>query len=403
MQWFAAYPVATISCIGFYGILMFLAIPQTRKYVTPLFIHPIPPHQRYLKGFDTLRGFAAIFVAISHSWWSTYPVFSKTQLSAVGGFIAYGAKAVPMFAVLSGFLIYRSTLSISTLNHLREYALRRFFRIYPVYFFGVLLCLLQTQYQANASELLTADILMFTILDWPGGFANPATWSLYIEVMFYAFVPFFTLVLNRRTVVILASLGIIAMIVADCPSRIFALWKYFLFGILASELSTIFSKAAAPAFLTGVCLLIIDLQGPECDWAAKMGIGILHDDGSTLALGLACFLMLASLPHLDSAAKALNMLPLRFLGVISYSVYIIQFFYIKANFPIINLFTELGNDPMYQKFKQFPVMPGWYLPLIFLPGLLFWGSMCFLLIERPGIRFGQALIKRQKFRSTALG
>ncbi len=47
-------------------------------------------------------------VALAHCWWATHPVFHSTQLAAP--WIAYATKWVSIFAVLSGFLIYRSGL-----------------------------------------------------------------------------------------------------------------------------------------------------------------------------------------------------------------------------------------------------------------------------------------------------
>ena len=59
-------PIATLSGAAFYLFLLALAIPETRGFIAPSFSHPIPPHRQYLRGFDTLRGFAAAFVALGH-------------------------------------------------------------------------------------------------------------------------------------------------------------------------------------------------------------------------------------------------------------------------------------------------------------------------------------------------
>jgi peptidoglycan/LPS O-acetylase OafA/YrhL len=92
----------------------------------------------------------------------------------------------------------------------------------------------------------------------------------------------------------------------------------------------------------------------------------------------------------------LNVLPLRLLGVISYSVYVIHFFYIRANFSEITLFSQLGTDAMYQHFKTIAPFPTLYLPLLFFPGVLFWGAVSFILVERPGILLGRAVLKQVK-------
>jgi peptidoglycan/LPS O-acetylase OafA/YrhL len=183
------------------------------------------------------------------------------------------------------------------------------------------------------------------------------------------------------------------MLLADNQSRVYALWKYFLFGMAASEISPMLSRRAAVLLgALGIYLLVLDFNGPRFDWAARIGIGIKHQDEQTIGLGLGISMLLAALPHLKLLARALSVLPLRILGVISYSVYITQFFYIYANVPEIGLFTHAGTQDMYQHFSQMPSYSGWYLPLVFFPGALFWGAVSFLLVERPGMRLGRAIL-----------
>jgi peptidoglycan/LPS O-acetylase OafA/YrhL len=197
---------------------------------------------------------------------------------------------------------------------------------------------------------------------------------------------------------------IAAMVIADNQSRIFALWKYFFFGIIASELSPSLSRRMALGCATlGFGLLFIDFMGPTFDWAAKIGIGLKHADEQTIGLALGFSLLVAALPHLDALGRALSVLPLQILGVISYSVYVTQFFYIYANVPELGLFTRAGTPPMYQHFSQMPSYAGWYLPLVFFPGALFWGAVSFLVVERPGIKFGRFLLKGANRGDYALG
>lgn len=400
MATLTAYPFATISSVAFYAMLLSMAIPQLRHRLASVFAHPIPPNQTYQLGFDTLRGFAAIYVAFGHCWWATYPIFAATQHAAP--FVAYNTKAVPIFAVLSGFLIYRSGVSaVTSIDRLRAYIVRRFFRIYPVYLLGVALCLLMGQYvespQFTAAGYLTSDLFMFTSLNWPGGFGNPPTWSLYIEVAFYVLLPIMIISVGRKRMTALCLVLLVACVVADYPSRAFVLWRYFFIGIIASELSQkIGFRSALVAFTAGLALFYYDLGGPQHDWLGHLGIGQVHPDNSTLGLGLACALILVALPHLPQVGTVLNVLPFRFLGVISYSVYIIHFFYIRANFPEIVLFSQAGSDPLYQHFKTIAPYPAWYLPLVFFPGVLFWGAVSFLLVERPGILLGRMIVKRVK-------
>ena len=404
MNWLSAYPFATASTIGFYLLVFAFMLPTTRPHLVELFGHPIPPHQKYLRGFDALRGLAAAFVAFAHCWWATYPIFAATQIAAP--FVAYGSKGVPIFAVLSGFLIYRSgLLAVTSVAALRAYMIRRFFRIYPVYFLGIILCLLMGQYVSNPnfsqSGYLVSDIFMFTAFSWPGGYANPPTWSLYVEVAFYAVLPLAIIAVGRKRMAALCAVLLVAWVVADVadvadyPSRAFVLWRYFFIGIIASEAAVRLGfRVALSAFCAGIGLIVYDLGGPAHDWLGNFGIGQVHMDGSTLGLGLGCGLILASLPLLPAIGAALNVLPLRVLGVISYSVYVTQFYYIRANFPEITLFTVAGTQPMYEHFRQMASFSGWYLPVVFFPGVLFWGAIVFLAVERPGMLLGRSIVKR---------
>ena len=393
------HPLASLSSLATYLLLIALCVPYTRRILEPRLVHPIPPHQRYLNAFDTYRGFAASLVAIGHCWWATYPVFAHTQYALQ--FIAYNAKAVPIFAVLSGFLIYRSTLSIKTIEDLRKYAIRRFFRIYPVYIVGVFLCLFYGQYVSipdyNGLSRFVADAFMLQTVNWPAGFGNPPTWSLYVEVMFYAYLPLLVLTIGRSRMVWFSAGFLVVLLLADTQSRVLGLWKFFSIGIVASETAPHVRKFALPCFVAGVAMLWWDFYGPAHDWFADFGLTHRHMDGETIGLGLSTALILMSSPHLDWVGRAFNILPLRLLGLISYSLYVTHFFYISANFPEIGLFSSLGSPEMKTVFEKLPEMPFWYLPLVFFPGVYFWALISFLLVESPGMRFGRWLANRGKF------
>jgi len=395
------YPVATLSTAAFYGLMLLLAIPATRGRIVP-WLAPVPPHQKHLQSFDTFRGFAAFLVAIGHAWWASYPVFAKTQYKFQ--FMAYDGKAVPMFAVLSGFLIYRSVLNINSIQELRSYVVRRFFRIYPTYLLSIALCLTTAQYVPmyydSASTFFLSDLLMFKVLNRSGAQANPVTWSLYIEVAFYVALPLFALTLGRRRAIIAAAIGVVLMTIAEQPGREFSLWTFFLIGILASELSwtDLYKQplAAWLSLLAGLGLLVYDFGGPDHDWMAHLGFNTLRMDYQTLGLGLGCSLLLAALPHVRAAAKALEILPLRLLGVTSYSLYITHFFYILANFPELQRFNLAGTPDMYQHFQTLPQMPWWYLPFLFMPGCILWAIVSYVLVERPGMALGRRLLRGRK-------
>ena len=393
-QYLSAFPIATTVSALFYVLLLVLCIPKFRAYLFPE-LTPRPSNaNNHIPALDTIRGFAALLVTVGHCWYWTWPVFAKTQFTFQ--FIAYDSKAVPIFCVLSGFLIYRSVLgAVRSTSDLRKYAIRRFFRIYPVYLLGIVLCWVFGQYAnylpgVSGFSTFVSDIFMLHIFGFPN-IGNPVTWSLCIEMMFYVSLPIIVLVVGRERIVVLAGLALIGMIFADFGSRDYALWRYFIIGVIASELSPHIKRASLPLLALGIAMFIYDFEGPTADWVANLGLGVPHPDNETWGLGIACGLVVASLPHLPLIGAALSVWPLRLIGTVSYSLYIIHPFYLLTLFPQIGLlgqYPSIGEAKHDQFRALFPVMPDWYLFVLFVPGVLLLAVFSYMLIERPGMRLG---------------
>ena len=122
-------PFVTISAVLGLAALLLLVVPSIRRKVSPVFssthVHEIPL-------LDTLRGFAALFVMMFHTWQWLQP-FNDSARSLLP-FIVQGNKGVPIFASLSGLVIYMGLKDrINTIDDLRIYLLRRIYRIYPLF------------------------------------------------------------------------------------------------------------------------------------------------------------------------------------------------------------------------------------------------------------------------------
>jgi peptidoglycan/LPS O-acetylase OafA/YrhL len=397
------YPVATVSSLAFYVFLVLLFIPGFRQRAAALFAHPAPPQAVHLGALDAFRGFAALLVAIAHCWWFTYPVFAKTQLAAP--WLGYaGNKAVPIFAVLSGFLIYRSIRNARTLTDFRVFVARRFFRIYPLYAVSVLACLWlgQTETEVAGVEranFLVAEFFMFKIFTFPV-YSNPVTWSLYVEIIFYLMMPAFIAVMRPREnplAVPVYVLIMLALLIADqIPGRELQLWKYFFFGIISAELSILYKNELGGwigkvTLASGATLLFFDMIGPKFDVFFLLGLTKKNLAEYTIGLGLATALVAASAPHVRLVSALLDVLPFRMLGAISYSVFLMHPFYILMNFPEFVL-RKVGQQ--VELWKTYEALPAWYLPFVFLPGVLIWSMITFLLIERPALKYGMRLTQK---------
>lgn len=90
--------------------------------------------RKHFSELEALRGIAATFVVFHHMNWSSH--ISELEM------IDQSSLFVDFFFVLSGFVIshaYRSRLS--TVLQVREFAIRRFYRLYPLHFFMLLVFL----------------------------------------------------------------------------------------------------------------------------------------------------------------------------------------------------------------------------------------------------------------------
>jgi len=381
--------VATISTVALYlAVAVVLLVPALRRRVAGLFVTPLPSTHAYSGALDSYRGLAAVMVAFAHIVFFCYPVFWASK-DCYPYLISYGGnKAVPVFVMLSGFLIYRSVRKVETVADLKDYACRRFLRIYPLYFATTLAVFAVGQMTLKPRTLIP-ELFMFRTVGFPT-FGNPPTWSLYVEVCFYVFLPVFVLTAGRRTGWA-SAIAFAALTAADSAgARETWLWKYFFLGILVSNLSDVLAMlrrwpavrevVGAAVFAAGVGVLYYDLGGKDADWFSKVA-HVPHNLAEyTLGLGFGFGLVVAGSMTSVVIARVVGIYPLRFLGTISYSIFLVHPFYILANFPLLK-FSEVGRTQPF--FEVIGVAPWWFGFFVFAPGLLIWSSATYLLIERP--------------------
>lgn len=146
---------------------------------------------------DALRGLSILLVMIVHTGQET-TVYHAHWIHAV---TAAGSKGVQLFFIASAFTLF---LSWHNEQKKREpsvlsFYLRRFFRIAPMYYLGILYYLWQQGYWEENLHQITAGNIAANFLfvhgllpDWINSLV-PGGWSISIEMMFYLFIPFFIL------------------------------------------------------------------------------------------------------------------------------------------------------------------------------------------------------------------
>jgi peptidoglycan/LPS O-acetylase OafA/YrhL len=156
---------------------------------------------------DGLRAIAALMVILPHSYgiWD-YNSSSDFLSTFMKGYGSYGRLGVPIFFVISGFAIAYSTRQAKfTPTWFRYFFLKRFIRLSPTYYFSilvvVLMTLLQRYFGRNALASLPSPLQLFTNLLYLQNFfsyenINPVFWTICIEIQLYIFYGLLMLALN---------------------------------------------------------------------------------------------------------------------------------------------------------------------------------------------------------------
>ncbi len=212
---------------------------------------------------------AASLVTMAHIWVFSQPIFNATQQQWWHFLAVGGNKAVPIFVMLSGFLIFRAVKNVQTVDDLGRYIQRRFLRIYPVYLFTLLLGYGVGQMAFDLPNLLSQVFMVRTINPVYLKFINPPSWSLYVEVLFYAVLPIWVVAFRKRLMLAAMVSFVVLLFVDPLASRELWLWKYFFVGIMVSEFVDRYGKHISERFslvifLVGCGLLYLDFRvGPK--------------------------------------------------------------------------------------------------------------------------------------------
>jgi len=375
-----------ISAAIFYLALAGLLHPRGRAIFQSAFLS-----DGGVQSLDGLRGLSAFWVMVGH----IAPFLFVSNVVLISG-----PKAVAIFAVLSGFLIYGSASKIRDMDDLRNFVVRRFFRIYPVYAISLILIVVFFWDRSFTVARFVGDVLMFRSLGSPT-FASSYTWSVFPEVLFYAVIPAyvpFGLKWGWKAAVPAAILLSYGSIYGQLDFRI---WQYFFVGIALADIvpkTVDLPKSwAEMALLAGIGLLALDLY-VDWGWVLFNGMSQLfgteyfadtfkQNNRFTFGLGVAAALIVFGAVRSSIGRRILSSAPLVFLGKISYSLFvlhaIILCIYLRGYFHVS---FEWHQYAFVKEFIQ-PTIRLRELGLILLPSIFTTATISYLLIEKPLIDF----------------
>ncbi len=286
---------------------------------------------KHLPGLDGIRAISVLAVIVSHA-----------------GAIPLGGLAVNTFFVLSGFLI--SWLLLNEWNKssdisLRKFYLRRTLRIFPAYYFFIIVTI-TADLVLGSEEIKPAILpaLTYTMNYFNVFYDHPPlsvghTWSLAIEEQFYLIWPALLLIVLRVNNKLLIPM--LMMIILCCVA-----WRSFAYAYFEFGTSYVYN-----AFETRVdslaigCLLAVLLQNQSIQKLVDKGatmpvLSVLafvlvvwfHTSGTfyyrytvgyTVSSLLTAFL-LTQLMALSTYGiwRFLEYSPIRYIGIISYPIYL---------------------------------------------------------------------------------
>jgi len=404
-QLFAARPLLMMLALLFYFTLILVAcFAGIRAKILSLLISSDATHVApQIVSLDSVRGLAALAIATAHTWGWLYPETSSLQdrFPDVGRL----GEAVAVFCVLSGFVVYRS-LVYTGLTHSSDlfwYLKRRFFRIYPLFFITTVISFFFVQIRPQETlQTFFSELSLFHFLGHPS-VTNPPSWSIHVEIMFYLLIPLYFIVTRPHSLpwAIFACFAATFIGFPGPLSRELMLLKYFALGILLVEILpfadrvAFFAKWYTLAACLGLSFLLfwVDWLTPLFyQFTALIGLPItLHGDmGYTLSTGVAAFLLFFVLLKWKPLQAVIGFLPLRILGVVSYSIYLTHPLLLVAGTPIrFDGVAGILNSPLTQP----QIVTGWasYV-FIYLPSIVMLAVLSYVTVERPFLLLGRKKI-----------
>lgn len=362
------------------------------------------PRANRLEYIDALRGWAILAVILVHVWiWTGAESDLLNRLSARG---AYGVQLfylISAFTLLLSFNYHRQQESSSW----RDYLIRRFFRVAPLFY--VAICLYGPMWQfvprywmpdgINSWHLMASVTFLH---GWHPLWVNsivPGGWSMAVEMTFYCLFPFLCIcitTLKRAFVFVLVSL-FLGMIISDwayqhylplVPERFAYIIKNFAYIYMPSAQLCVFALGFVLYFSINNKRLgqLIDTAGRYMVIAGGVLILILvYWKPAFLPefFIFACVFMLLVIGFSATENRFLVNSMINRIGRMSYSLYLVHF-------GVIFLLKSFLSDLLIVENKNLSLVIAFVLVTA---ASLLLSMLSYQLIEKPGMALGKRLIR----------
>lgn len=360
-------------------------------------------HLAYL---DSVRGIAAMIVVIYH--YINWDYSDRTEVK-IANIVFNGGDAVAFFFVLSGFVLSYKYLVLKHRLDYGKFCINRFFRLWPAFFITVTLNALYTVWKHNGPNIQAyLDMFVFdkytfwkeALLVKPVAYTYyvPA-WTLTIELVLSLFVPFLIIIAqnNRRNMLWLAGFFLLGAPGIVGGHGIFI--NHFVYGVLIATYFMLIAgddfkqtriyKYRYPIMLFGVlCFSMRPLEKlftfPE--WYDSIIFKYLGYEVSHLS-GIGSGIILMFIIHSRKFQKMLEYTVFRFIGKISYGIYLMHW-----------LLVLWISDHRWRLYEVFPDKRLAFVGLLVvcITATIVLATAIYYWVELPFIRLGKRLTSRMR-------
>ena len=342
-----------------------------------LMLNTIVEKDDRLGWLDGLRGFAILLVMGAHfSIKQKYGVelgISKTGVSFLANILDIGAYGVQLFYMISGFtMCYMWQRYEQKSGFIRNFFIRRFFRLAPL--FWLVMIISSIKYDViNETRMFLSFIFMTDFAPFTSYVAGGGTIDL--EFTFYLLLPFMVNYMYRVELPILWIAISLVWAYFNKDGALFSKHHFILsqgmFFVIGGYLYH-YSKKSAPRILSNAYALPIVLI------TAIFLLNTINGELKPVFVAGIFFILLLCSCH--GTGATIDNRFMRFLGILSFSLYLVHFAVLASLATLIKVYGGYGYGTVG-------------LLILIIPSVLV-SIITYMYIEKPGIKLGRRIIKK---------